>query len=53
MELLDGESLDGKLAREGVSWRRALEIAAAIADGLSADGRTIKISRYLCTTARA
>ena len=36
MELLDGESLDGRLAREGVSWRRALEVGAAVADGLSA-----------------
>jgi tetratricopeptide (TPR) repeat protein len=36
MELLDGESLDARIAREGVAWRRALDIAAAIADGLAA-----------------
>jgi serine/threonine protein kinase/Flp pilus assembly protein TadD len=36
MELLDGESLTSRIVREGVPWRRALEIAAAIADGLSA-----------------
>jgi TolB-like protein/Tfp pilus assembly protein PilF len=36
MELLDGEALDRRLARESISWRKAVEIAAAIADGLSA-----------------
>jgi serine/threonine protein kinase len=36
MELLDGESLSCRIAREGLSWRQALEMAAAIADGLSA-----------------
>jgi eukaryotic-like serine/threonine-protein kinase len=36
MELLEGESLDCRIAREGMSWQRALEIGAAVADGLSA-----------------
>jgi len=36
MELLDGEALNSRIAREGLSWRRALEIAGAGADGLSA-----------------
>jgi serine/threonine-protein kinase len=36
MELLDGESLHDRLGREALSWQRAIEIAAAIADGLSA-----------------
>ena len=36
MELLEGESLDQLLAHERLSWRRAVEIGAAIADGLSA-----------------
>jgi len=35
MELLDGESLDRRLVTEDLPWRTALEIAAAIADGLS------------------
>ena len=35
-ELLEGESLDRRIAREKISWRQAAEIAAAIADGLSA-----------------
>ncbi|HTO88253.1 MAG TPA: protein kinase [Thermoanaerobaculia bacterium] len=42
MELLQGESLDQRLAREQLSWRKTLEIGAAIADGLaSAHGRGI------------
>jgi serine/threonine-protein kinase len=36
MELLEGESLSSRIAREGLAWRRALEIGAAIADGLAA-----------------
>jgi serine/threonine-protein kinase len=36
MELLEGESLDRLLGREAVTWRRAVEIGAAVADGLSA-----------------
>ena len=35
MELLDGESLDRRLAKEDLPWRTALSIAAAVADGLS------------------
>jgi len=34
-ELLRGESLDQRLARETLPWRKAAEIAAAVADGLS------------------
>jgi serine/threonine-protein kinase len=34
-ELLEGESLDRRLARERMSWRHAIELAALIADGLS------------------
>jgi eukaryotic-like serine/threonine-protein kinase len=34
-ELLEGESLDRRLARERMSWRQAIEFAALIADGLS------------------
>jgi serine/threonine-protein kinase len=42
MELLEGDSLDQRLAREQLSWRRALEVGSAIADGLaSAHGRGI------------
>jgi serine/threonine-protein kinase len=36
MELLDGESLKERIGREGVPRRRALEMAAAIAEGLAA-----------------
>lgn len=36
MELLEGESLDHLLARERIAWRKAIEIAAAVADGLAA-----------------
>ena len=36
MELLRGESLEDRLAREGLSRRDALQIAAAVADGLAA-----------------
>jgi eukaryotic-like serine/threonine-protein kinase len=36
MELLRGESLDDRLAREHLSWRKAVEIAAAVTDGLAA-----------------
>ncbi len=35
MELLEGESLDRRLSREELPWRKALEIGAAIADGLA------------------
>ena len=35
MELLDGESLDRRLATADLPWRTALTIAAAVADGLS------------------
>ncbi len=35
-ELLEGETLREKLVRERLSWRKALEIASAIAEGLSA-----------------
>jgi eukaryotic-like serine/threonine-protein kinase len=34
-ELLSGESLDRRLARERLSWRQAVEFAASMADGLS------------------
>jgi len=40
MELLEGESLERHLASEHTSWRRALEIAVSVADGLgSAHGK--------------
>src|SRR5512143_1120995 len=35
-ELLEGETLREKLGRERLSWRKALEIGGAIAEGLSA-----------------
>ncbi len=42
MELLEGDSLDQRLAREQLSWRKALEVGSSIADGLaSAHGRGI------------
>jgi serine/threonine-protein kinase len=34
-ELLEGESLDRRLAREELTWKKALEIGAAVADGLA------------------
>ena len=34
-ELLTGETLRSRITRERLSWRRSIEIAAAIADGLS------------------
>jgi len=34
-ELLDGETLRSRMADETVSWRKAAEVAAAIADGLA------------------
>jgi serine/threonine protein kinase len=34
-ELLEGETLRERLAHEQLSWRRAVEIATAIADGLA------------------
>jgi eukaryotic-like serine/threonine-protein kinase len=34
-ELLEGESLDRKLAREELTWKKALEVGAAVADGLA------------------
>jgi serine/threonine-protein kinase len=40
MELLEGESLEPHLATQRLSWRRAIEIAISIADGLaSAHGK--------------
>jgi eukaryotic-like serine/threonine-protein kinase len=40
MELLEGEPLERYLATEHLSWRRALEIAVSVADGLaSAHGK--------------
>jgi eukaryotic-like serine/threonine-protein kinase len=40
MELLDGEPLDRYVATEHLSWRRAVEIAISVADGLaSAHGK--------------
>ena len=42
MELLEGESLDQCIAAGGLPWRRALEIAASIADALaSAHGKGV------------
>ena len=35
MELLEGESLDRRLSRENLSWKKALEIGTAVADGLA------------------
>jgi serine/threonine-protein kinase len=35
MELLEGESLDRRLAREELTWKKGLEIGAAVADGLA------------------
>ncbi len=35
-ELLTGETLRSRLARERMSWRRAVEVGAAVADGLGA-----------------
>src|SRR5215510_892858 len=35
MELLEGESLERYIASERTSWKRALEIAAAVVDGLA------------------
>lgn len=35
MELLEGEPLDRRIAREGLNWKRSLEVAIAIADGLA------------------
>ncbi len=35
-ELLEGETLADRLARSPLPWRKALEIAAAVADGLAA-----------------
>jgi serine/threonine protein kinase/tetratricopeptide (TPR) repeat protein len=35
-ELLEGDTLRGKIASSRITWRRAVEIAAAIADGLAA-----------------
>jgi serine/threonine-protein kinase len=35
MELLDGEPLDGYVGSPGLTWQRALEITASVADGLA------------------
>lgn len=35
-ELLEGETLRGRLSRGVMAWRKALEIAASVADGLAA-----------------
>ncbi len=35
-ELLDGETLRGRLRQAGLPWRKAAQIAAAVADGLAA-----------------
>jgi eukaryotic-like serine/threonine-protein kinase len=35
MELLEGESLDRRLAREALPWKKALEIGSAVAEGLA------------------
>ena len=35
MELLDGESLDRRIAREALPWKKAIEIGVAVADGLA------------------
>src|SRR5438270_5890980 len=35
-ELLEGESLRGRMGRTALPWRKAVEIAASIADGLAA-----------------
>ena len=42
MELLEGETLDRRIAREDLSWNKALEIGAAVADGLSSAGPNAK-----------
>ncbi|HEY6931369.1 MAG TPA: serine/threonine-protein kinase, partial [Thermoanaerobaculia bacterium] len=34
-ELLEGESLDRRLSREEIPWKKSLEIGAAVADGLA------------------
>src|SRR5437660_10983522 len=36
MELLDGETLGRRLARGPLGWREAVEVGAAVADGLAA-----------------
>jgi len=36
MELLQGENLRSRVTRSALAWRRAVEIAVAVADGLSA-----------------
>jgi Tol biopolymer transport system component len=36
MELVEGETLQARIARGAIPWRKALEIAAAVADGLAA-----------------
>jgi eukaryotic-like serine/threonine-protein kinase len=35
MELLEGESLDRRVAREELPWKKAVEVGAAVADGLA------------------
>jgi Tol biopolymer transport system component len=36
MELVEGETLQARIARGAIPWRKAVEIAAAVADGLAA-----------------
>jgi serine/threonine protein kinase/tetratricopeptide (TPR) repeat protein len=36
MELLEGETLRGRLARSGLAWRKAAEVGAAVAEALAA-----------------
>ncbi len=36
MELLEGETLRGRIAHGAIPWRKAVEIAVAVADGLAA-----------------
>jgi len=46
-ELLEGETLRERLGRERLSWRRAVEIATAVADGLASAHGTGVVHRDL------